>query len=340
MKKFFTHEDPVVPMHHPRVLVETAAAQGADRTALLQNVGITHAMLASPDVRISYVQFATHTYNALTLTNNPALGIDFGRNVHVSHMGVLGLALLSSPNLGAALQVGLRYYRSLAPAWDLELRIEGPRAWIIAREAIPLNPFRAFATEALLAAFDSQGQFLLGRKIPVTSLKLHYPQPPHVDRYEEFAPLLFGQDVTEAEFDAAILTEPLVGADPATAKLAEQYCAAQAPGMASVDGLVAQVRKVLGASQGTHPDLETLSRTLQTSARSLRRALHRMGTSYQALLDDARRTRAEAWVQSSEMTAEQIAERLGFSDVRSFRRAFKRWTGRSPNAFREGQLDA
>src|SRR5512146_776772 len=99
----FTHQDPVVPMHHPRVLVETAVAQGANRTALLENVGIQEEMLESAEARISYVQYAMLTSNALRLTGNPALGLDFGRNVHMPNMGVLGLAVMSSANANAAL---------------------------------------------------------------------------------------------------------------------------------------------------------------------------------------------------------------------------------------------
>jgi AraC-like DNA-binding protein len=336
MKKFFTHTDLVVPVHHPRVLVETAVLQGADRARLLENVGVTADTLTIPEARISYAQFAILVHNALQLTGNPALGLDFGRNVHLSHMGVLGLAVMSSPNLRAALEMGLKYYRTLAPAWDLSLRVEGDSGLFTARETIPLRPFAAFATEALLAAVDGQGRFLLGRKLPIRRLRLNYPRPAHVARYADLldAPILFDQDVIESEFDAAVLDEPIASADPATAKLAEQYCAAQVSAAISIEGLVAQVRRVLQARQGRPPSVQEVAHTLQTSERSLKRGLQNMKTSYQELLDEARSVRADAWLRYTHMTTAEIAEQLGFGDVRSFRRAFKRWTGRTPNAIR------
>jgi AraC-like DNA-binding protein len=64
-----------------------------------------------------------------------------------------------------------------------------------------------------------------------------------------------------------------------------------------------------------------------------------MKTSYQELLDEARLARADAWLRYTHMTTVEIAEQLGFGDVRSFRRAFKRWTGRTPNAIRGGADD-
>ena len=336
MKKFFTHTDRVVPVHHPRVLVETAVSQGANRDALLENVGISWDTLAIPEARISYVQFGVLASNALRLTNNPALGLDFGRNLHLSHMGVLGLALMSSETIGAALAVGLRYYRFLAPAWDLRLQTDDRRALLTAHEAIPNNPLRVFSTEALVGAIAGQGSYLLGRKLPVVELRLSYSKPDHFAAYAELdMPIVFDHELTQAEFDSDVLAEPIAGADPATARLAERYCADEASANAWVDGLVTQVRRLLASRRGRYPDLEEVARVLQTSTRSLRRGLHGMGTSYQELLDEARRARAEAWVRSTELTAQQIAGQLGFSDVRSFRRAFKRWTGVTPNVYRD-----
>jgi AraC-like DNA-binding protein len=59
-----------------------------------------------------------------------------------------------------------------------------------------------------------------------------------------------------------------------------------------------------------------------------------MGASYRALLDEARHAHAVEYVICTEMRSERIAGLLGFSDVRSFRRAFKRWTGNTPAGYR------
>ncbi len=337
MKKFFTHADLVVPPHHPRALVETAVRQGADRAALLAGTGITQSMLESPDARFSYLQFGMLARSALTLTNNPALGLDYGGSLRLSHMGMLGLALMSSETVGAALAVALRHYRMLSPAWDLELALGDGRATLSAEETIPLTPLRPFATEGLLAAFASLGTTLYGGRLPVRALRLAYPRPAYAERYRVFLDFepTFDSRTTEVEFDAALLDAPIAGADPATAALAEQYCHERAPVAPGVNGLLAQARRVLAAPHGPPPDLEQLARMLQTSTRTLRRSLQQMNTSYSELLEESRRTRAEEWVRGTAMSFEQIAHELGFSNVRSFRRAFKRWTGDTPGAARE-----
>jgi AraC-like DNA-binding protein len=344
MRKYFTHLDPVVPVHHPRVVVETAVAQGADRERLLDNVGISEATLASPEARISYHQFGILTSNALRLTGNPALGLDCGHNIRVAQMGPLGLALMNSASVGAALEALLRHSHSLMPAFDLSLRVEGERAILRATETLSLDPFRVFSIEVLLASMSVQVCSLIAEPITVNRIGLPYPEPAHIARYRELfrspidfdqaaMEIEFDQPAMEIEFDANLLATPIAFADPATAKLAEQFCSEQL-GPQVAEGLLGQVRKLLDSARGPLPNLEQLSRTLQTSPRTLRRSLHAMGTSYQTLLENSRRTRALEWVTATTLTFDEIAKRLGFSDVRSFRRAFKRWTGHTPGDHR------
>ena len=337
MKKFFTHSDLIVPAHHPRVLVETAVSQGASRAQLLDGTGIVPRMLDSPDARFSYAQFGLLTRNALHLTRNPALGLDYGQNIRWPHMGLLGLALISSATVGAALNASLRHHRLLSPAFELSLRVVARRAVLEVRETIPLAPFAAFATESLVVAFDTQGRTLFGGALPVRALRFAYPRPAYAERYAEFYDIeaSFDQPMTQVEFDASLLDAPVAGADPATAALAEQYCDMQALPLASTDGLVAQMRRLLGSTQGKPPDLGQVARKLQTSTRTLRRSLQAMSTSYSAMLDESRRARAEQWVRGTPLPFEHIAVELGFSNVRSFRRAFKRWTGSTPGAMRD-----
>jgi len=335
MRKFFTPADPILPLHHPRVLIETAMSQGAPRDGLLANTGLTEEMLRSPEARVSYAQYGVLIHNAIELTQNSGLGIDYGNNLHLSHMGMLGLAVLSSQNIGEAFAVAIKYYRTVAPAWELELRVEGERAIFTAREAIARNPFRVFATEALLMAIRANGEFLYGQPIPLIEVRVQYPEPPHSDRIAALyhVPIKYDCDETVAVFEASVLDAPLASADPLTFVMAERQCAAELPFTTAIDGLVAQVRRHL-FSPGGPRGVDEIAKLLCTSTRSLRRSLQLMGTSYQELMDEARRARALEWVAGTEMTSGEMAQRLGFSDARGFRRAFKRWTNMSLQQYR------
>jgi AraC-like DNA-binding protein len=336
MRKFVTHADRIVPMHHPWVLVETARARGVSIEALLEGTELTPDVFASPEARISYDEYGILIGNALRLTGDSGLGIEVGKNLGAAQMGVVGLALMTSRTVGDALGLWLQYAPVLAPSWDLSLAIEPPSAFLVVREAIPRRPLEVYATELLLSAMDTIGRQLFGGPLPVRGVQLVYPRPPHFERYLYFhtVPIQFDQDVTRVEVDAALFDAKVPFADPATAKLAQRYCAEQLPLDSTLEGLVARVRVILATAVGSPPDLDQLARTLQTSTRTLRRTLDQMGTSYRQLLEESRRTRAIEWARSEPLSVETMAQRLGFRDVRSFRRAFKRWTGHSPAALR------
>jgi AraC-like DNA-binding protein len=100
------------------------------------------------------------------------------------------------------------------------------------------------------------------------------------------------------------------------------------------NGILEQARTLLRQVPGRYLSQEALARTLQTSTRSMRRSLKGLGTSYTQLLEEALREHAVEYLVRKGMSCEDVAAELGFSDARSFRRAFKRWTGQTPNEYR------
>ena len=80
--------------------------------------------------------------------------------------------------------------------------------------------------------------------------------------------------------------------------------------------------------------VEAIARALGCSRQTLYRRLKAEGLTFAALLDDLRRREALKLVRDAALSVKEIAYRLGFSDPAAFSRAFKRWTGRSPQAFR------
>jgi AraC-like DNA-binding protein len=81
-------------------------------------------------------------------------------------------------------------------------------------------------------------------------------------------------------------------------------------------------------------NLEDVARNLNMSARTLRRKLREENTSFRQLVDELRRDFALRYLRDTDLTVEDIAETLGFSDAANFRHAFRRWTNASPHEFR------
>jgi AraC-like DNA-binding protein len=78
-----------------------------------------------------------------------------------------------------------------------------------------------------------------------------------------------------------------------------------------------------------------VAEALHVSVRSLQRKLADKGTSFAQLLEDTRRELARQYVSNSRLSVGEITYLLGFSDPANFTRAFRRWTGQSPSAFRQ-----
>lgn len=81
--------------------------------------------------------------------------------------------------------------------------------------------------------------------------------------------------------------------------------------------------------------IDEVARTLGCSRNTLYRRLRAEGTSFEQIRDRLRQKRATAWMREG-ASVKETAYRLGFSDPAAFSRAFKRWTGRSPKALRNG----
>ncbi len=81
--------------------------------------------------------------------------------------------------------------------------------------------------------------------------------------------------------------------------------------------------------------LLTNSRVPAGPSRTLQRRLARAGTSFEALCDDARRTAAETYLRDTTLSISEVTYLLGYSEPAAFHRAFKRWHGKTPLAFRQ-----
>ena len=100
--------------------------------------------------------------------------------------------------------------------------------------------------------------------------------------------------------------------------------------------VIGQIRLQLAEQAPSYPDLETLAGRLCVTSRTLKRHLIRGGLRFQDLLDQMRHAHAVRLLEQPELSVEEIAERVGYASAASFHRAFRRWTGLSPGAFRGG----
>ncbi len=98
--------------------------------------------------------------------------------------------------------------------------------------------------------------------------------------------------------------------------------------------LAGKVRSYLLATLGRHTSLDHAAAHLGVPVRTLRRKLRDEGTSFRDLFDQLRAEVAIKYLRDTQMTGEDIAHALGFSETANFRHAFRRWNCASPQEFR------
>ena len=101
----------------------------------------------------------------------------------------------------------------------------------------------------------------------------------------------------------------------------------------------ARVREFLLRQGNPHrTDMRAVAQALGLSVRSLRRRLASEGEAYDVIATDAQAAVAKQLLGQKQRTIQETAYELGFSDTSTFHRAFKRWTGMTPSAYRASLL--
>lgn len=148
--------------------------------------------------------------------------------------------------------------------------------------------------------------------------------------------LEFGAATNRLAFDQALLAAPVKSGDAALFAYLEEHALAALAARPRSDDLVDKLRHAMreALKQG-EPNIERLAVRLQLSGRTLQRRLADLKTSFHEVLDGVRYDLARAYLRDDGLDLSQVAYLLGYSELRAFDRAFKRWSGAAPRAWRQ-----
>ncbi|MES1943875.1 AraC family transcriptional regulator [Salinisphaera sp. PC39] len=198
------------------------------------------------------------------------------------------------------------------------------------------TPGKPYHAEIFFASILKFARSLLGEEVRLTSLHFRHRAPPHAGRYHGFfrMPVYFERPRDELVFPRELLDRPLEGDFPALHRQAEalvEQRVARLTGQGLGDRLAAALARDPALLAG---GLDAAAAAFGLGPRTLQRRLRDEGCSFGTVQDAARYRRAAAWLDEPDADIEAISEALGFADRRSFTRAFRRWTGMSPSAYR------
>jgi len=316
----------------PRNLLDAIASSGIDVARLARSVGLSMAKLERGVSHPESDRFLTAAWEAI---GDPAFGLIAGTTLKPELYSVVGLAALTSPTLGAAFERTVRYARLV---WGdaCEMVRDPGKATIRVLHSGRERPYTRAKVDMQLASRVAFASRFTGVSIVPVSVALRRARPQWASRYREVfgCPVRFDQAEDSITFRQRDLDRSLLSANAQISPLLERHAEQILAGMGQ-NGASGQVRIVLQRRlRGEEPQLAHVAEELGMSMRTLQRRLSAEGARFADLLDDVRHFMAQEYLSADHLNLMEIAFLLGFSDPNSFFRAFRRWTGTTPDSYR------
>ena len=337
-------EERVYPAAKIAVVIEDLAAEGVSAAAALQGTAISPEELRLPTTVVSVTQVITAYQTAIRLSRDPNFPFQTGQRTHVSSYGMYGFAILSSINFRQTMHFAVRYHQLATPLVKLRFAEEsGQGMWTIdplPHPAVDARVYR-FIVELQFGILDSLQRDVMGSSFRPTCLEVTFAPPRPKAQYERDlgCPVVFRRPANRFIFDAAWLEGTPELGNEATYAAVLALCQDLHDRLQHRVGVAGKVRSFLLAKLGRHMSLEDVAAHFNTPERTLRRKLREEGTSFREIVDQLRAEVAVKYLRDTQMTIDDIAYALGFSESANFRHAFHRWKRASPREFRQTLQD-
>ncbi|MCB1888215.1 MAG: AraC family transcriptional regulator [Rhodocyclaceae bacterium] len=316
-----------------------ARRRGHDVDAMLLAAGIPPGRLTSSRGRVSVGEYARLWARLADAMDDEFFGLD-RHPMRRGSFRLMSQAAVGAATLGQALRRIVRFLRLVLDDFHGELVVADGAATLTLRQGVAAAPLFAHGTYVTLVL--GLICWLVDRRIPVQALAFAHPAPAHADEYRLLYGEVtrFGADATRLVIDGALLDLPVVRR---TADLDAFLAGAPANFLVryrNPHSHSARVRRELRrAPPADWPAFDAIAGRLGIAPTTLRRRLADEGQSYQGLKDALRRDQAMELLAGEGGNIHDIAHALGFAEPSAFHRAFRKWTGSSPGAYRAGAAD-
>lgn len=303
--------------------------------SVLREAGLSLRLFDEPRILLSTEEFFSLHRAIGLMSNQPAIGLELGREPRLARHNPVALAALASSNFREALQRMARYKRLTCPEEiqlrevDGECRVEF--VFLLAQREEP---------EVLIDTCFAWVHSVLcrgtGREASPLRIELRRAQVDgEIYRHFFECPVRLGQARNCIFYRHEDLNTPFLTHNPELLEVVAPALEAELRALAETRLLKDQVKAcVMRSLAGARPRLEQIAAGLGLTPRTLQRRLLEEGESLHQVIESARRELARQYLLESSLDLNDIAYLLGYADTNSFIRAFHRWEGESPGQWR------
>jgi AraC-like DNA-binding protein len=329
-------ENQTISIHYAQAVLAAAQRNGHDPLPLLEETSISPGALAAPHMRLTPEQLATLMQRAWRIEDDEFLGMAAGRCRH-GIFTLMAKQAVHCPNLRGIYRHLTRFYDLVTDAISLRFDSAGDTASLSMTLRDPARDPDHMLVDFLLLLWHRFPAWLIGQRIPLTGVELAFPRPAHAAEYRLLFPCetRFDSTINRFTFPAEYLSLPVVQT-PQT--LRKHLARAPLDWFKRQNYYPTYTRRVLDALTPDNAyqnlQIEAVAEQLNITSRTLRRKLTDENTSFLEIKNIARRDTAIHLLSQRQLPIATIAERLGFTETASFSRAFKAWTGTTPQSFK------
>lgn len=308
---------------------------GHDPAPLFKAHNIDLGKISDPSARASKSALNAVWIDAAELIDDAGLGLRSAEFLHPSHLGALGYAWLASTSLRTALKRLSRYVHFIADNVEVDLEEGGDLFKVTVSESDIVNRM-IWASDSSLAIVTTLCRMNYGAVLNPVSVDFKHLEPRDPGNYYALfkCPVNFDQNRDCITLHTMMVDKKLPSANPQLAQLSDQVMI-QTLGRLSKERIIPRVKSIIieNLPSGKIND-EMVAAELNMSTRALQRKLQKKETTFKQLLTETRQELADKYIRNNQLSLTEISFMLGFSEVSSFSRAFKRWTGESPSDYR------
>ncbi|MGM0768955.1 MAG: AraC family transcriptional regulator [Pseudomonadota bacterium] len=328
-----------VSRHFVEASLIGAERAGFDTRDMLRAAGISPDLLKIEMARVNSDQFSKLMQVLWTRMDDEFMGLG-PRQCRAGTFATMCALVIDCPNLEAVYRQAFQFSRLFEPMVTMELEVDDKVARLVTVIEGEINDPMYFMRESILVIWHRLGSWLIGQPVELQKAEFDYPRPAHGDEYRHIfhCPLEFEAGRTALTFDKRFLAAPVIRDRPEMRQFLKTSPADLLSRPDESNTFTGRIRALIGRDFSKPlPDFEWIAAELHTSPQTLRRRLKQENTSFQEIKDLLRRDMAIYYLGRQELPINDIASKVGFTEPSTFHRAFKKWTGVTPGAYREGE---
>ena len=315
-------------------------ARGLDTAAALQQANLDPSHIQKPDTRIHGQDFQTLLHALINQSADPLFGLHTSEFVQPGSYNVIGYIAMSASTLQEALSKVSLYEKLVGDMGTTDTTVDAHQVAIRWDCLYRQQPARQHLIDNVLGSWVRYSRWLTGNDLLAPDqVWLEHPTPPpaQVEEYRRvfLCDVLFEQPCSALVGAPQLLQQPIRQPDPLLLSTLEAHAIQQLNQLGVDTNLSQRVKQCIQDAIGhSLPRKETVAERLGMNVRTLHRRLADEDQSWQKLLDDVRLKQARHLLTTTTLPQADIAAALGYSDIRSFQRSFKRHTAMTPGQYR------